>query len=271
MKKVTGFYPCVQVDTTHCAAVGQAGGVLLTDTIRVSGLDVALSAALGRWRKPGAQHDPAKIVADLAVSLALGGDCLADVGCYALNPGKTLTAIATELGQSTSTVSREVARNSGPNGYRVAKADRLAVQRTAGPRQGKLADDPTQRRYVEDKLRLRWSPQQISRRLIVDYPHDRCMRVSHETIHTSLLVQTKAVLRTELTAHLRTRRVRWRPHQRAIARAGSPAGSRTWPRSANGSRRCSTGGCPGIGKGICWWAAMAAATWSPRSNGTAAT
>jgi IS30 family transposase len=31
---------------------------------------------------------------------------------------KTLTAIAAELGRSTSTVSREVARNSGPNGYR---------------------------------------------------------------------------------------------------------------------------------------------------------
>jgi IS30 family transposase len=108
---------------------------------------------------------------------------------------KTLTAIATELGRSTSTVSREVARNSGPNGYRGARADRIAVLRTARPRPGKLADDPTLRRYVEDKLRLRCSPQQISRRLIMDYPHDRSMRVSHETIYTSLFVQTKAALR----------------------------------------------------------------------------
>lgn len=134
---------------------------------------------------------------------------------------KTLTAIAAELGRSTSTVSREVARNSGPNGYRAARADRIAVLRTGRPRPGKLAEDPLLRRYVEDKLRLGWSPQQISRRLIMDYPHDRSMRVSHETIYTSLFVQTKAVLRPELTAHLRTRRVRRRPQRRAIPRSQS--------------------------------------------------
>jgi transposase, IS30 family len=104
---------------------------------------------------------------------------------------KTLTAIAGELGRSVSTVSREVARNSGPNGYRAARADRLAVLRTSRPRPGKLADDPTLRRYVEEKLRLRWSPQQISRRLITDHPHDGSMRVSHETIYTSLLCRPK--------------------------------------------------------------------------------
>ena len=86
---------------------------------------------------------------------------------------KTLTAIADELGRSMSTVSQEVARNSGPNGYyRTARADQLAVLRTCRPQPGKLAEDPTLRRYVEEKLRLRWSPQQISRRLLIDHPHD---------------------------------------------------------------------------------------------------
>ncbi len=80
MKNTTGFYPRLRVDTTtRCSAAGQAGGVLLTDTIRLSGLGAGLSAALDRWRKPTAVHDPAKIVLDLAVSLALGGDCLADI------------------------------------------------------------------------------------------------------------------------------------------------------------------------------------------------
>jgi transposase, IS30 family len=65
------------------------------------------------------------------------------------------------------------------------------VLRTCRPRPGKLADDPTLRRYVEEKLRLRWSPQQISRRLITDHPHDGSMRVSHETIYTSLLCRPK--------------------------------------------------------------------------------
>src|SRR4051794_5576704 len=42
--------------------VGQAGGVLLAETVRASGLDATLSAGLGRWRKPTAVHDPAKVL-----------------------------------------------------------------------------------------------------------------------------------------------------------------------------------------------------------------
>jgi hypothetical protein len=88
VKQTTGFYPRLRVDTTsRCAAAGQAGGVLLTDTIRVSGIGAGLSAALQRWRKPTAVHDPAKVVLDLAVSLALGGDCLADIGVLRAEPG----------------------------------------------------------------------------------------------------------------------------------------------------------------------------------------
>jgi hypothetical protein len=88
VKHTTGFYPRLQVDTTtRCSAAGQAGGVLLTDTIRVSGLGAGLSAALERWRKPTAVHDPAKVVLDLAVSLALGGDCLADIAVLRAEPG----------------------------------------------------------------------------------------------------------------------------------------------------------------------------------------
>ena len=78
MKNSTGLYPRLKVDGTYrCSAAGQAGGVLLTDTIRLSGLGSELSIALVRWRKPTAVHDPAKVILDLAVTLALGGDCLA--------------------------------------------------------------------------------------------------------------------------------------------------------------------------------------------------
>jgi hypothetical protein len=87
VKQNTGFYPRVQVDTSPSPAVGQAGAVLLTDTIRVSGLDAGLAAALGPWRKPTAIHHPAKIVCDLAVALAVGGDCLADVAVVRGEPG----------------------------------------------------------------------------------------------------------------------------------------------------------------------------------------
>jgi hypothetical protein len=61
--------------------------VLLTDTIRASGLDAGLASALGPWRKPTAVHHPAKIMCDLAVALAVGGDCLADVAVVRDEPG----------------------------------------------------------------------------------------------------------------------------------------------------------------------------------------
>jgi hypothetical protein len=59
--------------------VSQAGGVLLVETIRKAGLDQAISAALTPWRKPRTVHDPGKVLLDVALAIALGGDCLADV------------------------------------------------------------------------------------------------------------------------------------------------------------------------------------------------
>jgi hypothetical protein len=66
--------------------VSQAGGVLLMETLRVTGLDKALSQALQPWRVPRAVHDPGKIAADLAMTLALGGDCLADIAVLRSSP-----------------------------------------------------------------------------------------------------------------------------------------------------------------------------------------
>ena len=83
----TGLYPRVHVDTAKVTAVAQAGGVLLTETIRAAGLDRGLSEALAGWRKPLAVHDPGKILLDLAVSLALGGDALSDVAVLRGEPG----------------------------------------------------------------------------------------------------------------------------------------------------------------------------------------
>src|SRR3954463_768156 len=102
-KHTTGFYPRARVDTAKVSAVGQAGGVLLTQTVRAAGLDVGLSAALARWRRPLAVHDPAKVVLDLALLLALGGDCLADVALLRAEPG------VYGLVASDSTVSRTIA------------------------------------------------------------------------------------------------------------------------------------------------------------------
>ncbi len=87
MKQSSRFYPRVQVDTSRSGAVGAAGGVLLTETVAAAGLDTALSAALAPWRKPLAVHDPGKVALDLALALALGGDCLADIAVLRAEPG----------------------------------------------------------------------------------------------------------------------------------------------------------------------------------------
>lgn len=85
--KTTGLYPHVRLDATGSGIVSSAGGLLLTEAIRASGLDTLLSQVLAPWRKQWAIHDPGKIVCDLAVSLALGGDCLADIAKLRAEPG----------------------------------------------------------------------------------------------------------------------------------------------------------------------------------------
>jgi len=120
----TGFYPRLQVDTTNSGAVGQAGGVLLTETIAAAGLGPVMSVALSGWRKPLAVHDPAKVVVDLAVTLALGGDYLADIALLRSEPGlygrvasdatvsRTITALAADRSPGL------VAHAGGPVGLR---------------------------------------------------------------------------------------------------------------------------------------------------------
>ncbi|MFB6850544.1 IS1380 family transposase [Streptomyces sp. NPDC056373] len=87
MKKRSGSYPRVRVEGGGRAVVSQAGSVLLVETVRKSGLDAAISAGLTPWRKPRAVHDPGKVLLDVALAVALGGDCLADVGMLRAEPG----------------------------------------------------------------------------------------------------------------------------------------------------------------------------------------
>lgn len=63
-----------------------AGSVLLALTADKAGLSRGLSAALAPWRKPMAVHDPGKVLLDLAISLAIGGDCLAHVAQLRAEP-----------------------------------------------------------------------------------------------------------------------------------------------------------------------------------------
>lgn len=86
MGKSTGPYPSLSVDMAGSGVVSQAGAVTLLRTAEKTGLAGALSAALVPWRRPLATHDPGKILLDLAVAVALGGDCLADIALLREQP-----------------------------------------------------------------------------------------------------------------------------------------------------------------------------------------
>lgn len=76
----------VQVIEGGQPLVSSAGASLLVEAARATGLDRGLSAALRPWRRPRAEHDPGKVVLDVAVAIALGGDCLADLAVVRAQP-----------------------------------------------------------------------------------------------------------------------------------------------------------------------------------------
>ena len=131
-----------------------------------------------------------------------------------LHAGQSFTAIAARLGKAVSTVSREVAANGGRQEYRAWRAHQRAREQARRPKAPKLAC-PQLAAQVGSWLQEWWSPQQISRRLRIEFPGDPMMHVSHETIYQALYVQGRGELRRELARCLRTGRARRRPRGRS--------------------------------------------------------
>jgi IS30 family transposase len=115
---------------------------------------------------------------------------------------------AASLDRAPSTVSREVVANGGRAGYRALAADAAAWTRAMRPKPTKLSRYPGLAAMVEEKLELRWSPQQIGGWLRRRFLTSTVMRVSHEPIYRALFVQSRGDLRHELTQRLRRRRAR---------------------------------------------------------------
>ncbi len=134
----------------------------------------------------------------------------------------SIRMIAQSIGRAPSTVSREVARNGGARNYRASIADERAWERARRPKLCRLATRSPLRQIVSAKLRLNWSPEQISGWLRREYPHDEDMQISHEAIYRTLFIQARGALKRELQSHLRTRR-KMRRSQRATTR-GQPRG-----------------------------------------------
>jgi IS30 family transposase len=124
----------------------------------------------------------------------------------AMAAGESLRSVARVLRRAPSTISREVRRHHGPNGYRACEADRGAWDRALRPKACKLVTQQRLQRAVARKLARNWSPQQISVWLERKYAADQTMRVSHETIYRTLFIQARGALKKELLSHLRSRR-----------------------------------------------------------------
>jgi len=160
--------------------------------------------------------------------------------------------IARAIGRDPSTISRELRRNAatrgGNLGYRASVAQWKAELSAKRPKPAKLVTNPKLRAYVEERLSGQinrpngvkvtgpppprftgngkpyrkhrawvraWSPEQISQRLRLDFPHDESMRISHEAIYQSLYIEGRGALKHELVWCLRTGRALRAPRERS--------------------------------------------------------
>jgi IS30 family transposase len=168
--------------------------------------------------------------------------------------GCSMQDVARRIGRAASTVSRELRRNAATRGggleYRATTAQWHAERSARRPKPAKLAVNTPLRAYVEERLAGQviapsgtlvpgpavawkgrrhgrrqdrrwasaWSPEQIARRLPIDFPDDSTMRISHEAIYQALFIQGRGALRRELTACLRSGRALRVPRARSRRR-----------------------------------------------------
>jgi len=132
--------------------------------------------------------------------------------------GVGVRAIAVQVGRSPSTVSRELVRNGPEPGarfrgkYAPYAAQKRAELRGRRPKASKF-DDPGLASLVQEKLCVKWSPEQISNHLATAFADRQEMQVSPETIYQALYVQGRGHLRADLHQHLRTGRAVRRPRR----------------------------------------------------------
>jgi IS30 family transposase len=134
--------------------------------------------------------------------------------------GRSIRAIASQLGRAPSTVSRELLRNGGRRRYRANQADQAAWVRAQRPKTCKLAESRSLARVVGQKLSERWAPEQIAGWLKRTYPDDVSMQVSHETIYKTLFIQARGALKKELQQYLRKTRALRRSRHKTLKDEG---------------------------------------------------
>jgi IS30 family transposase len=139
-----------------------------------------------------------------------------------LMAGRSYRQIADQLGRAPSTISREVNRNQGRVRYRATQADERSLHQARRPKRCLQTTQHALQMLVAEKLHEQWSPQQVAGWLKTMHGDDSTMRVSHETIYKSLFIQARGVLKKELLAGLRSKRLMRRA--RTATRHGQPRG-----------------------------------------------
>jgi len=129
---------------------------------------------------------------------------------------KSIRQLAKELNRSPSTISREIRRNKGKSGYRAFSASRRAKAAASSRKRGKRKIEKQEGllSYVTEKLQREWSPQEISKRLKIEYAWDMNMQVSHEAIYQYIYVLPRGELKQLLIKGLRQERKHRRPQKR---------------------------------------------------------
>lgn len=122
--------------------------------------------------------------------------------------GVSVRAVARAIGCSPSTVSREVRRNRDlrTQRYQPERAETMARARQRRPKLRKVVSHPELGEWVQDRLNERYSPEQVAGRIVIDFPDDPRMRISHEAIYQAIYVHPRGELKRQLRAHLRTSR-----------------------------------------------------------------
>lgn len=132
--------------------------------------------------------------------------------CLGLGAEESLRSIAKRLKRAPSTISREARRlRHRWRQYHPIHCQIHAQKQASGRRQGKrkLVLNPNLFQIVYEKIKLRWSPQQIEKFLKASYD-DKSMHISKESIYTYIYVFLRRNMREEFTRHLRRGRKRRR-------------------------------------------------------------
>lgn len=130
-----------------------------------------------------------------------------------LKEGLSQSDIAINLGRHKTTISREIARNSGLRGYRPKQANFLAQQRSTNSRNARQMD-PSDWLLVERYLQSQWSPEQISAKV----------PISHETIYRHIYADKS--FGGTLYSHLRCQKKRRKRYAVGRDRRGQIIGRR---------------------------------------------